>query len=117
MLTSFFSKGAIASQMLWIVLAIHVLYQNPRKTENISFAVGMTTLSFISLSHFVDYQSFNHDIWKTLAFAGGIFLPVPWLVFSIVFARTDPAGHLRKWRAGVGGGSLTSLVMLGIYLY
>jgi putative PEP-CTERM system histidine kinase len=77
----------------------------------------MTTLSFISFSHFMDYISFDPEIWKRLAFAGRIFLPVPWLVFSIVFARTDPPNHLRKWRTGTWAVSLSSLVLLGIYLY
>jgi putative PEP-CTERM system histidine kinase len=117
MLISFLSKVAMASFLFSLGLAIHVLYQNPRKTENISFAAGMTTLSFIAFSHFMDYESYNPEIWKTMAFAGQIFLPVPWLVFSIVFARTDPDDHLRKWRAGIGGVSLITLVFLGIFLY
>ena len=117
MLASFLSKVALASSLFSLVLAAYVLHQNPRKTENISFAAGMTTLSIIAFSHFMDFQSFNPEFWKNLAFAGRIFLPVPWLVFSIVFARTDPSSHLRKWRAWIGGVSLISLIMIGIYLY
>lgn len=116
MLTSFLYKVALASSLFSLLLAIYVLYLNPRKTENISFAAGMTTLSFIAFGHFMDYESFDPDIWRTLNFAGRIFLPVPWLVFSVVFARTDPFIHLRKWRIWIGGVSITSLVLLGIYL-
>jgi len=117
MFLSFLSKVALASSLFSVGLAAHVLNQNPRKTENISFAAGMATLSFIAFAHFMDYHSFTPEIWRKVAFAGHIFLPVPWLVFSLVFARTDPADHLRKWRAGIGGVFLTSLFMLGIYLY
>lgn len=117
MLTSFLFKMALASSMFSLVLAVYVLRQDPRKAENISFAAGMMTLSFIAFSQFMDYLSFNPIFWKNLAFAGRIFLPVPWLVFSIVFARTDPAHHLRKWRVWIGGVSLTSLIMLGVHFY
>jgi hypothetical protein len=108
---------ALASSLFSLGLAVYVLYQNPRKIENVSFSAGMTTLSFIAFGHYMDYHSFTPEFWGNLAFAGQIFLPVPWLVFSIVFARTDPSNHLRKWRAGIGGVSLISLVFLGIFIY
>jgi putative PEP-CTERM system histidine kinase len=117
MLLSFLSKVALASSLISFGVAAYVLYQNPGKTENISFAAGMTMLSLIAFGHFMDYHSLTPEIWKNMAFAGQIFLPVPWLVFSIVFARTDHANHLRKWRAGIGGVSFISLVFLGIFLY
>src|SRR3989337_4087665 len=112
MFLSFLSIMALASALFAAGLAAHVLNQNPRKTENISFAAGMATLSFIAFAHFMDYHSFTPEIWRNMAFAGQIFLPVPWLVFSLVFARTDPADHLRKWRARVRGGSLTPLFIV-----
>src|SRR3970282_1607765 len=85
--------------------------------KNSSCAAGMATLSFIAFTHFMDYHSFTPEIWRKVAFAGQLFLPVPWLVFSLVFARTESPAHLRKRRGGIGGLSCPSLFMLGIYLY
>jgi hypothetical protein len=114
---SFLSNVSLASSLVSFGLAIHVLYQNPRKPENVSFSIGMAALSFIAFSHFMDYHSLTPEFWINLAFAGQIILPVPWLVFSLVFARTDPADHVKKWRAGIAAVSLLSLVGIGIFLY
>jgi putative PEP-CTERM system histidine kinase len=116
-LISFLPKISLAASLFCLGLAIHVLYKNPRKTENVSFSLGMATLAFIAFGHFMDYHSPTLEFWGNLTFAGRIFLPVPWLVFSLVFARTDPAAHLRKWRAGVGTISFLSLGFIGIFLY
>ena len=114
---SFLSKVSAASSLFSLGLAIHVLWQNPKKTENISFFAGMAALSFIAFGHFMDYHSFVPAFWRNLSFGGQIFLPVPWLVFSLVFARTDPGNHLKKWRAGIGAVSLLSVAGLCIFLY
>ncbi|MGE5843327.1 MAG: hypothetical protein ACM32K_00380, partial [Syntrophaceae bacterium] len=65
-----------------MALAVYVLYINPRKTENISFAAGMGTFSLLSFGRFMEYHSSPPGTWSILALAGRIFVPVPWLVFS-----------------------------------
>ncbi len=74
-------------------------------------------MSFIAFAHFMDHRSLNPEFWRNLEFAGQIFLPVPWLVFSVVFARTDITNRLRKWRAGIVAVSLLSVFCISIFLY
>ncbi len=111
----FLSDISLASSLFALGLAAYVLHVNPRRTENVSFAAGMATFALISVSRFMEYRVPASGPWASVAFAGRIILPVPWLVFSLVFARTAPSEHLRKWRAAVAGVSLSSLVLLGFH--
>lgn len=117
-MTSFLGDVALASFLLTSGLAAYVLYANPRTTETICFAVGMALFSLISFGRFMEYYAATPpEVWRDLAFAGRIVLPVPWLVFSVVFARTAPSAHLRKWGAGIAGISALSAVFLGVFLW
>jgi len=115
--TSVISDIALGSFLFTFGLAAYALYVNPRKMETICFSAGMALLSLISFGRFMEYYGAAPEVWRNLAFAGRIALPVPWLPFSIVFARTDPSAHLTRWRAGIGAISVLSLAALGIFLW
>ncbi len=115
-LTGFFSDISLGSALLSLGLAVYVLYINPREMENISFAAGMAAFSLISFGRFMESHSSSPETWNSLALVGRIIVPVPWLVFSLVFARKDPARHLKKWRAVILGVSVTSLVLAGVLI-
>ena len=113
----FLSDISLASCLVTLGLAAYVLRLNPRKAENIGFAAGMATFSLISLGRFMEYHSLAPVTWANVAFAGQIILPMPWLVFSLVFARTAPSEHLQKWRAAIAATCLSSLALLGFHVW
>lgn len=113
----FLSEISLASSLFTLGLAAYVLRLNPRKTENASFAAGMATFSIISLSRFMEYHDLAPGAWANVAFAGTIILPVPWLVFSLVFARTGGSGHLKRWRTGVAAISVVSLAFVCVFVW
>lgn len=113
----FLSNISLASSLLTLGLAVYVLRIGPRRPENVSFAAGMAIFSLMSVSRFLEYHFPSPGTWASLAFVAQIILPVPWLVFSLVFARTDPAGHLKKWRFGIAGMAVLALLLLAIFVW
>ncbi len=111
------SDVALGSFLLASGLSAYALYVNPRKMESVCFAAGMAMFSLISFARFMEYHAASPGLWRNLAFAGRIVLPAPWLPFSVVFARSDPSGHLARWRAAIGAAWFLSVALLGAFLW
>jgi putative PEP-CTERM system histidine kinase len=105
-----------AASTIWaLALAAVVLSRGVRNPVHQSFASGMLALSIMECGHLmVVLRPDAASSWTQVAFAGQIFLPLPWLVFSLTFGRAKPVEHLRRWRLVLGAVGAISLGFLGL---
>ncbi len=111
------SDVALASFLLALGLSGYALRVNPRKMETVCFAAGMAVFAFISLARFMEYHAAEPGLWRSLAYAGRVVLPAAWLLFSVIFARSDSSGHLARWRAAIGATWVVSAALLGAFAW
>ncbi len=93
------------SVLFCIGLGIFVFSGNPRHIANISFSLGVISLAVAEFGNFMILSS-NDPLglmfWKRVSFAGEAFIPGNWIIFSLVFARTNYKELLYKWKtAGI----------------
>lgn len=113
-MTVLLSSLPLLSALLCLALAAFVLSRNPKNPANLSFALGMLALTVMEGGPWIARSLVEMDeiSWYEISLAGAVFLPVPWLVFSLTFGRSDPAGVIRKWRYGIFLTALASLTFL-----
>ncbi len=106
---------SIIGTLACLGLGAFVLSRNPRRPENICFALGMLALGVIEFSAFMIGVSIDpaRDLfWGKIAIVGQAFLPGSWLLFSLTFARANVKSTLQRWRSILGGFYLVPLSLL-----
>jgi putative PEP-CTERM system histidine kinase len=108
-----------AVSAVWALgLASVVIARSPRSRVHQSFALGMLALSVMEVGHFVAGVRPDDAVWWTsVALAGQILQPLPWLAFSLSFGRQDPDEHLRRQRVGLIVVAAASLAFLGLLVF
>jgi putative PEP-CTERM system histidine kinase len=105
---------AISSATYSAAVAAFVFSRAPRHPAHISFAIGMLILAGESLvSGLITRATSNLEIikWQNLWMMLASFVPAPWLLFSVCYARGDHEVSIRRWRAGVLGSLLIPCVL------
>ncbi len=108
-----------ATSAVWaLALAAVVASRNVRSAVHRSFALGMVTLAVMEFGHFMaGLRPQASMVWTQVAFAGQALQPLPWLVFSVTFGRSEPADYLRRWRVALGGVAVASVAFLGLLAF
>ncbi|HHL40647.1 MAG TPA: PEP-CTERM system histidine kinase PrsK [Deltaproteobacteria bacterium] len=107
-----------ASVVLCASLGLFTLSRNPRNPANIGLFGGLAALTVVEtgaafmLLHAGDATGLVAG--ARLAAAGMALLPPLWLVFTLSFARSEPAAVLRRWSPVLAAFTLLSLVFIYI---
>jgi len=106
--------GAVFS----ITLAVFVLLRDRHSFVHRTFAAGMIALAieavFTGLSFYAD--SLTEVLrWQRLRFIATAFIPGIWLLFSLIFGRTNYQEFVAKWRWGILAIFIISLSLVTIF--
>lgn len=105
---------SILSTVLCVGLGIFTLSRNPRHPANIGFTLGMASLAIIEIGDtivlFAGADMQIRLIGMKLALIGQALLPAGWLLFSLVFARTNYKEILSRWSSVLAGVGIVSLL-------
>ena len=106
----------LINSLFCVFLGFFVLAQKPRNLINRVFCLGMATLSLVEFGHFQILTSFGGKeiiFWAKFSFLLEIANVPIWLVFSLVFARSDFQKILPKWKFPlILGGLLSGIFMI-----
>jgi len=104
----------LLSALLCIALGILTISRNPRRPANLGFMLGMISLAIFEAGNTTILLSIDSLQWALagmrISVIGLAFLPPTWLIFTVVFARSDYKAFLSKWLPAIGG-----LFILAIY--
>ncbi len=99
------SIPSLISILFCIGLGIFVFSRNPRHIANISFFLGLISLAVVEFGNFMILYSTDPlrlMFWSRVSLAGEAFIPGNWIIFSLVFARTNYKELMYKWKmAGI----------------
>ncbi|HBI24375.1 MAG TPA: PEP-CTERM system histidine kinase PrsK [Nitrospiraceae bacterium] len=102
----------ILSALLSCGLGILVFIRNPRHPANLSFGLGMLTLTFIEGGNAIFVMS-GDEAWsilgKRVSITGEAFLPSAWFLFSLTFARASYKEIISRWKPILAVLYLTSI--------
>ncbi len=92
---------SLLNALICVGLAIFVFSRNPKLLVNRSFALGMVALAFEEFGHYkiLAFQEPHEALfWFKLLILGHIGGGPIWLLFSLIFARSNSREILLKWR-------------------
>jgi len=98
-----------------IGLALFVFSRNVKHLANQSFALGMMALAIMEFGHFMVLNSSDLAsmlFWKRAALVGECLIPGNWLLFSLIFSRSNYQELVTRWKWLVGLVYLISLTFL-----
>ncbi len=111
-----FTYSLLTGSVLCAVTGAFVLSRGLRSVVNISFFAGMVVLSFIQYAEFMSFRAEAPLYWLRAAMTGEMLLAVPWLVFSLTFARSNSKEGLERYRWVTAGLAAGFLVLAGLML-
>ncbi len=114
-MTELMTYSALIGASVAIFLAIVVLIKSERNLANLSFSIGMASISFIQFTWFMATYSGPPLYWLRLAIIGEIILPISWIVFSLTFSRARHMETLKRNRAVLAGGACL-LIVFGAFI-
>ena len=104
---------SILSAILCAGLGLFTLTRNPRHPANIGFTLGMLSLALIGAGSAVMLYSGvlggGAALGVRLTLIGEAVLPAAWLLFSVVFARSNYMEMLKKWAPVLAASALISV--------
>ena len=107
---------SLLSGLVALALGGFVWSRGPRRVANWAFAWGMAGLGLLEFTNMRLLSlapAERTDWWGVALGAEALMLP-GWALFSVAFARQDPAAQLRRWRwpiAAIGSLALTALAV------
>ncbi len=97
-MTIFMTYGSLFGALASLALAFFVVFRSARGYANMSFFAVLCLLAVVQLAGFMSSQILPYAtsfFWLRISIMAEICLPVPLLIFSLTFARTDREALVR----------------------
>ena len=107
-----------AAALVTSVIAIMVLYHDPRALVHRIFAIGLAACAFeaglVGLG--LDATSASEFIrWHVLQLATGSLIPAIWLVFSLTYGRGNYKEFLAQWKWAILGAFVIPIILISFF--
>ena len=82
-------------------LGVYVFSKNPRKIHNVAFGIALFSFAVMEFGNFMFLRSLEENIeilWIKTSMVGAALIPPAWSFFSIIFARKNAEGVIKKWK-------------------
>ena len=107
----YFAVLPILTSILCVCLGLFTLSRNLRHLANIGFAIGLANLTVIEAGDLLVILG-HLKTGLPISVTGYAFLPVGWMLFSVVFARAQHDKILKRWAPAIVLMSLASLFFM-----
>jgi hypothetical protein len=107
---------SLLSGLVALALGGFVWSRGPRRVGNWAFAWAMAGLGVMEFAHMMILRlaPAERAPWSEVALGAEALMLPGWALFSVAFARQDPAAELRRWRwpiTAIGSLALTALAV------
>ena len=82
-------------------LGVYVFSKNPRKIHNLAFGIALFSFAVMEFGNFMFLRSLEENseiLWIKTSMVGAALIPPAWSFFSIIFARKNVEGVIKKWK-------------------